>query len=372
MLNTRHAALGLATMAFLSAGIAAAPSDTLLRAAESGDGVAVATLLRQGGQDVNAAGNDGATALHWMVRAEDDAAVAALLAAGASATAANALGVTPAYLAAAQGHAAILKRLLDAGAPARSADATGDTLLMAAVRAGSVATATLLLDRGAAVNAAEPEIGHTALMWAVRENRAELVRLLLARGAALDARTRVGARPAVRPPGAGGGSHGVGIVRSGVPPQGEQLPTPGGMTALLFAARGGALEPARLLVAAGARLEDVDPNGVTPLLMAITNGQLDAARFLLDAGANVQTADWWGRTPLWAAVEIRNLDTRPSANDNGVDRDAALGLIDALLAKGAAVNARTKEFPPQRRHMLPLGSLEWVDFTGQTRRPTSR
>ena len=30
------------------------------------------------------------------------------------------------------------------------------------------------------------------------------------------------------------------------------------------------------------------------------------------------------------------------------------------------MNARVKEFPPQRRHMLPLGSLEWVDFTGQT------
>jgi ankyrin repeat protein len=30
------------------------------------------------------------------------------------------------------------------------------------------------------------------------------------------------------------------------------------------------------------------------------------------------------------------------------------------------VNARVKEFPPQRRYMLPLGSLEWVDFTGQT------
>ena len=29
-------------------------------------------------------------------------------------------------------------------------------------------------------------------------------------------------------------------------------------------------------------------------------------------------------------------------------------------------NARVKEFPPQRRHLLPLASLEWVDFTGQT------
>ena len=63
--------------------------------------------------------------------------------------------------------------------------------------------------------------------------------MLLRHGAAVDARTRVGPKPDVRPPGAGGGSHGVGIVRGGVPPQGEQLPTPGGMTPLLFAARDG-------------------------------------------------------------------------------------------------------------------------------------
>ena len=43
-------------------------------------------------------------------------------------------------------------------------------------------------------------------------------------------------------------------MRSGVPPQGEQLPTPGGMTPLLFAAREGHLDAARLLVESGARL----------------------------------------------------------------------------------------------------------------------
>ena len=79
------------------------------------------------------------------------------------------------------------------------------------------------------------------------------------------------------------------------------------------------------------------------------------------------TADGYGRTPLWAAVEIRNLDVRSGATENGVDREAALQLITMLLDKGVDVNARVKEFPPQRRYMLPLGSLEWVDFTGQTR-----
>ena len=90
------------------------------------------------------------------------------------------------------------------------------------------------------------------------------------------------------------------------------------------------------------------------------------AQLLVDKGADVRTADWYGRTPLWAAVEIRNLDMRSGATDNGIDREAAMRLITSLLDKGVDVNARVKEFPPQRRHMLPLGSLEWVDFTGQT------
>jgi len=342
-----------------------ATGDPLVEAAAAGDMATVRRLVRQG-HDVNAAGPDGATALHWAVRAEDDEAVAMLVAAGAKVSTANALGITPVYVAAAQGSVTIVRRLLDAGASVEATDPTGDTLLMATVRAGALDAATLLLDRGAAVNATEPELGHTALMWAVRENHAELVRLLLSRGATIEARTRVGGKPAARPPGAGGGSHGVGIVRSGVPPQGEQLPTPGGMTPLLFAARGGLLDATRQLVAAKANLGAADPNGVTPLLMAITNGHVAVAELLVESGADVRAADWWGRTPLWAAVEIRNLDVRSGVTDNGIDREAALRLVDALLAKGAEVNARVKEFPPQRRHMLPLGSLEWVDFTGQT------
>ena len=119
---------------------------------------------------------------------------------------------------------------------------------MAAARAGNLDAVTLLLDRGAAVNAADPQYGHTALMWAVRRNDTAITRLLLTRGATIEAHTRVGEKPAVRLPGAGGGSHGVGIVRSGVPPQGEQQPTPGGMTPLLFAARDGLLDAAKLLV----------------------------------------------------------------------------------------------------------------------------
>jgi ankyrin repeat protein len=203
-------------------------------------------------------------------------------------------------------------------------------------------------------------------MWAVREDRPELVALLIGRGASLELKTRTAAKPAVRPPGAGGGSHGVGIVRGGVPPQGEQPPAPGGMTALSFAAREGRLEAARLLLDAGGDVNASDANDISPLVMAITNRHTAVASLLLTRGANPNAADWWGRAPLWAAVDMRNLDLDSRTLENGVERGPVLELIEALIAKGADVNARVKEFPPQRRFMMPLGSLAWVDFTGQT------
>jgi ankyrin repeat protein len=50
-----------------------------------------------------------------------------------------------------------------------------------------------------------------------------------------------------------------------------------------------------------------------------------------------------------------------------VDREPVLELINVLLEKGANPNPRTKESIPIRRFMLrTTGTLEWVDFTGQT------
>jgi ankyrin repeat protein len=359
--------VGVLAAVWLSVNLSGAAENPIVRAASAADGAAVRMLVKQGA-DVNARGNDGATALLWIARADDTETADVLLKAGAKVDTPNALGMTPVYTAAEHGNAAMLRRFLDAGASVTTTDAAGDTLLMAAVRAGNPDAVQLLLDRGAPVNATEPQYSHTALMWAVRGDNAPIMKLLIAKGATIGAATRVGEKPVVRPPGTGGGSHGVGIVRSGVPAQGEQQPTAGGMTALLLASRDGHLNAAKVLVEVGADVNVTDPNGMTPLLMALTNGQIDVAKFLLEHGADPKRADWWGRQPLWAAVDIRNLAVRSGAptDENGVDRAAALEIIGMLLDRGVDVNAHVKEFPPMRRYMLPLASLEWVDFTGQT------
>jgi len=155
-------------------------------------------------------------------------------------------------------------------------------------------------------------------------------------------------------------------VRGGWPERGERDSIPGAKTPLLYAARDGRLEVAQLLVEAGADIEKADADGVTPLLMSILNGQVPVARYLLDRGANVRATDWYGQTPLFAAVDLRNLDVPGPTRDNGVDRAAALQLVQAVLDRSPEVNARTREYPPQRRWITRLGSLSWVDFTGQT------
>jgi ankyrin repeat protein len=360
-----------ACVVLLLPGAAFAAESKLADAAARGDRVAVRTLIEQR-VDVNAKGVDGTTALHQAVLADRRDIAEMLLAAGADAKAGDRYGVTPLYLACVNGNAALVEKLLEAGADANAVDPAGETALMTAARTGIPAAMRVLLDRGARVDARDPEFQQTALMIAVREHHAEAVDLLLARGAAVNAQTRKGTAPAFAPPckGTGCGSEGVGINRGGLPDRGRRGEARGGLTPLLYAARDGRPEAARLLVAGGADLEMPEANGIRPLLMAVLNNNLDVARLLVEKGANVNADDFWGRSPLWAAVEYRNLDMnnreQDSPKDNGVDRGPILDFIRVLLKAGANVNARTREVPPSRRWLYSLGDVSWVDFTGQT------
>jgi ankyrin repeat protein len=355
-------------------GLSAQQHDTrFVEAAARGDLAGLLALLdRTPAGDVNAGEVDGTTALHRAVRSDQREMAKLLVRAGADVTARNRYGITPLYLAAVNGSAEMIRLLLDAGADPNGVAPTGETVLMTASRTGDPAAMRTLLDRGARVDARDAEFSQTALMLAVRENHPDGVRLLLERGAAVNAQTRVGPTPEFRPPckGTGCGSEGVGINRGGLPDRGRRAEALGGMTPLLYAARDGRTEEARLLVAAGADIEIGEANQIRPLLMAVLNNHLDIARLLLAKGANPNADDFWGRSPLWAAVDYRNLDMnnrdQDSPTDNGVDRGPILDFINALLDSGAKVNARTREVPPSRRWLYSLGDVSWVDFTGQT------
>jgi ankyrin repeat protein len=306
-------------------------------AAREGARSTVVRLVREGAADINAKLPDGTTALHWAVRSDDLELVSLLLDAKANPNAADPDGVTPLAIACADANAEIAQKLLSGGATPDLADSAGVTPLMTAVRRPQIETIRSLLAAGAKVDARETTAQETALMIAVRENNAPAVGLLLEHGADVNAATRIGKTPARRPPGAGGGSHGVGIVRSGWPEQGYQDATPGGMTPLLYAARDGHAEIARMLIAAGAKVDLPDANKITPLLTAITNNHVDAADLLIQNGAAINATDFWGRTPLWAAVEMRDIEYSRGGEHN-VDRTRVLQFIRTLLEKGANPN----------------------------------
>jgi ankyrin repeat protein len=338
-------------------------------AARIRDMATVRSLLKPGGDPsiVNAPGFDGTPALHWVVLVDDVETAKVLLKAGADPKLANRLGVTPLAVASINVNAEMIRALVDAGADVNALDTVGEPPLWAAVRSGFLDAVKTLADRGATLSFKDAA-QQTTLMLAVRENHPDIVKFLVDRGADVNAKTRTGQTPGwVLPNSVPGFGHGIGIVRGGLPDRGSRYLIPGGLTALMYAARDGRTESARILVAASADIKQTDPNGITPFLMAITNNHMETARFLLDQGSDINVVDWYGRTPLWAAVEARNMDVDNSTFKNGVDRAPVLELIKVLLDKGADPNSRTKETPPIRRFILPTtGSLEWVDFTGMT------
>jgi ankyrin repeat protein len=357
------------------------PASPLAEAAMRGEQETLNALLERGGLDVNAPGRDGTPALHWLVRVGDHAAAERLVRAGADVNAASRHGVTPLALAIGAGDAAMTRWLLDLGADATTPDRAGEPPLLQASRLPDPAVAAALLEHGAAVDAREAHFGQTALMIAARSGSGALVKLLLDAGADVDAQTTAEEPPRFVPPSESppGLSRGIGIVRAGWPEdRGKRFPAGGAKTALLYATRAGHLDVTRLLVERDASLELADGNGVTPLLSAIMNASvfrvsrlgtsdhLKVANLLLDAGANVAAMDWYGETPLWAAVDLRNLELGPADSAVGI-RDEAFALIERLLAAGADPNARTREFPHERRYIVNVvGSVAWVDLTGQT------
>jgi len=122
----------------------------------------------------------------------------------------------------------------------------------------------------------------------------------------------------------------------------------GGLTALHHAVRQGNLDAAMALLDGGANINDTSlVDGTTPLLMAIINGQFDVAIRLVERGANPNLVSASGMAPLYATINSqwapRSRYPQPQAIQT--QKTTHLDLLEALLAKGADVNARIKKQP---------------------------
>jgi len=261
---------------------------TLVDAVKAGNRDVIHKILSTpaGKSLVNAPEADGTTPLDWAVRGEDLEAAKQLIAAGANVNAVNRYGVSPLSLAAGNANGDMVEVLLKAGADAKTVIKEGETVLMAAARTGNPKAVRLLIEGGAVVNAREERLGETALMWAVAENHPEAAKLLIAHGADVNAVTTDLKYTKDR-----FGLEGVLTIL----PHGHWTP-------LLYAARQGSLEAAKVLVDANADKNARDPDLSTPAIIATINGHYDVAAMLVERGADLNLADTSGMAVLYAAV----------------------------------------------------------------------
>src|ERR1700692_4885769 len=284
-------------------------------AARADDLTAVRQLMKEHG-DINAAANDGSTALLWAAYHSDAEMTKALLAAGAAGDAENHYGVTPLLQASRNGDVEVMKALLDAGAQPTRWHAEGETPLMAASRTGRVDAVQLLLSHGSFINAVDPFQEETALMWASAEGHLEVVKALLTSGADPNLQEHV----------------------SLLTERKNADHPSGGFTALMFAARNGHEDVVRALVAGGADPKLTNADGATATIIAIVNDRFDLAKELIDMGADPNDG------ALFFAVDMHDATTDMRAHDgarlqpNHPNNLTALGLVKVLLDLGADVN----------------------------------
>src|SRR5437762_7425505 len=377
----------------------------------NGDKAAVRTLVQRKA-DVNAAQANGATALHWAVYRDDVEAVDLLVGAGARVDLKTQDGITPLHLASLYGNSAVVQHLLKAGADAKQKGPNGETMLMLAARNGNPDTIKRLLEAGAEVNAKEPVRGTTALMWAVEQKHPAAVKALLEAHADLAAKSasagvprnymasrvdteavkahaerqakataagrtyqeqlafeasngiapRVASRRQQRPPAAA-------AAAAPVPEEDDDTETviaglvgaeSGGLTPLAFAAREGDIDSAKLLIDAGANVNQTTNYGWTPLLIATNNRHYKLASYLIERGVNVNLANKGAWTPLYLATDNRNIE----GGDFPVPKPDMdhLEFIKFLLDHGADPNARVKDNTLSRT----IFTMQWFFEAGAT------
>jgi uncharacterized protein len=395
--DSRSARLALLAACALLIGFISAP---VLAASDVADAVmqqdrARLQSLLGTSADVNAPQADGTTALHWAAYHADAATVKKLLTAGANPSARTDTGVTPLTLACEAGNPDVVKLLLDAGADANEALTHGETPLMMAARTGSVGVMRELLAHGAKVDARESLRGTTALMWAAANKNTDAVRLLISKGADINAHSgtvKPGRMPYLADPsrdriqefidGRGQG----GTVVKDDRPDGEQrlaaerekakaalarfpfsIPVArrgtkqfGGLTPLIFATRQGDLQTVKVLLQAGAKVNETSEYGWTALLDATQNRFYQLGVYLLEHGADPNIANEGGWTPLYIATDNRNIEggdypTRKPDMDH-------LEFIKRLLAAGAKTNLRMRSSTETRT----VFTHQWLNEEGAT------
>lgn len=318
------------------------PDIDLVRAAEQGDadGVALVVAVHTGcGRSIFPLRNT--ELFPEAARRGHAEVVRILLAAGADGKGHE--GFRALHAAATEGHADVVKTLMEAGADLNEVDdynRSGAPLHQAA-RGGHLEVIDLLVRAGADVNGMSRSRG-TPLHEAALFGHAAAVRRLIEAGATVDLAAPWGYRPIHNA--AWGGhadvvrllrAHGAEtdiLVAAAMGETDEVLrllgrPLPEAFREharpepLVWAARGGQVEVARMLLARGADINTWTRWNETALHAAAEAGKADMVTFLLQMGADVNDQGGGGRTPLHEAA-----------------REGHVEVARRLLAAGARVD----------------------------------
>ncbi|NXQ36293.1 TANC1 protein, partial [Alaudala cheleensis] len=288
----------------------------------------VVTLLLEFGAAVDAASENGMTALSYAAAGGHSSIVSLLCRRGAKADVADKKGQCALVHSALRGHCGILQFLLGLawvpGCPEQDALRKRQALQQALTAAASMGHCqvvhyilTVGKDHDMDINDTDALWGETALTAAAGRGKLEVCKLLLGHGAAVSRGSRRGAAP------------------------------------LLCAVRHGHCQIAKLLVEHGADVNLSDKQGRTPLMVASCEGHLSTVEFLLSEGATVSSLDKEGLTALsWACLKghkevVQYLVEKGAATDqtdkNGrtpLDLAAFYGdadIVQYLVEKGAMI-----------------------------------
>jgi ankyrin repeat protein len=352
------------------------------------------TLLIRAGANPKAANREGSTPL-WLAAVNGDAAViASLIEGGADPNEKLPLGRTPLMIASRTGNVNAMKVLLDNGAdPNAKETLRGTTPLMWAADEAHAPAVKLLIERGADIKATSNPAsrGRGPALGKANDPRKQVAAqgAALAAGNALDLRQiREADSPgAARGAGQGGrgaqaaGGRGGGRGRGGAGGGGADVeavdfddaaaaaglfrrtpaPNDGGqLTPLVYAVRSNDLESVKVLLAAGADINQATGYGWSPLLVATQNRYYKLGAYLLERGANPNLPNKGGWTPLYVTTDNRNIESGDYPVRKG-DMDH-LEFIKLLLDKGAEVNARSKDSTETRT----VFTNQWLDENGAT------
>lgn len=326
----------------------------------------VVKTLIQAGLDVKAVNNDGETALHFAAAGGYLEPIQALLAAGADVDARNKEFITPLMYAAYYGHAEAAKALIGAGAGVDFQSNSCKRPLMYAAETLEVGAVQVLIEAGADVSVQnQKDQGVLELVLAadtgrdqkIDKRKFDIVRALLKAGAEVNVGGIRGQALKIIQAAELGETDKAkaliqalgGNVNASDKAEEEDLEPP--MTPLMWAARLGQAEAAKLLIAAGAKV-NLGNCCTSPLVLAAEYGHLAVLRLLMESGAVVKSSE---QAIKAASAEINRLRDLKMPYDAVFDQKTALersseALIAAirnrhpeaaklLLAAGADANA---------------------------------